>query len=444
MPKLIISNQRTDEMIGDLGSLTPEYRRYVAGQAQRMIWLAGAGDVLVLPVALDEEFLSYVAELKGIDRASWTVVIPPVGRLGEDVLSQDRLEDPDFVERLRAEVQRRGVRTILPFHFDRISVRLARALGLDHETPGFPFAAQGGTALLNSKATFRALAAGHGIPVPYGTVTEDRADAEEFVADALAAGQPVIVKQDFHVGGIGNEIISPVEGVRPIGATGTDVITSRDELSAHLERRWPHYTAGRAGRVVLEHYTPEAPAVYAELLVTDEGAHLVGHGEMRMKPVINGLIVPAPSADLPSFSLFLDDSLRLCETLRRMGYRGSISVDAIVTPDEKILVNEINGRVVGSAHIHRIGEELVGPGYLKDRVVVEKRRVAFPDFRTTVAELAAASLAFDRTTGTGVLVTVHDNARTGGHGGACLVAEDEGAVRALEEEMDAIFGSTNA
>lgn len=441
MPKLIVSNQRTDEMIGDLGSLTPEYRRYVAGQAQRMVWLAEAGDVLVLPVQLDEEFLSYVAALKGIDRGSWAVVVPPVGSLGEDVLSRDRLEDPEFVTRLKAAVRDHEVRTILPFHFDRVSVRLARTLGLDRHTPGFPFAAQSGTALLNSKAAFRALAVGHGIPVPFGTVTDDRQEAEEFLWEAIGAGQPVIVKQDFHVGGIGNEIISPVPGIRPIGATGTELITDRAALAAHLDRRWAHYAGPHRGRVVLEHYTPESPAIYSELLVTDEGVRLVGHGEMRMKPVINGLIVPAPSVRLPAFAGFLDDSRQLSETLHRMGYRGSLSVDAIVTPDDTILVNEINGRVVGSAHIHRIGEELMGGDYTRERVLIEKRRVAFPDFRTTLDKLTATSLAFDPARRTGVVVTVHDNGRTGGFGGCCLIAEDDAAARVLEEEVDALFGT---
>jgi hypothetical protein len=443
VPKLIVSNQRTDEMIGDLGSLTPEYRRYVAGQAQRMVWLAEPGDVLVLPVELDEEFLSYVAGLKGIDRASWAVLVPPVGRLGEDVLSRDRLEDAGFVARLRDAVREHAVRTILPFHFDRVSVRLARALGLDEHTPGFPFAAQGGTTLLNSKATFRALAVGHGIPVPYGTVTDDRAEAEEFIRQAFDAGRPVIVKQDFHVGGIGNEIVSPVPGIRPIGAVGTEVIVGPAALAAHLDRRWAHYTGPHRSRVVLEHYTPESPAVYSELLVSDDGVRLVGHGEMRMKPVINGLIVPAPSRQLAAFAAFLDDSRRLSETLRRIGYRGSLSVDAIVTPEERILVNEINGRVVGSAHIHRIGEELVGGDYPDTHVLVEKRRVAFPDFRTTLDKLVAAGLAYDRTRRTGVVVTVHDNGRTGGFGGSCLIAEDDAAARALEEEVDALFGGTS-
>ncbi len=442
MTKLIVSNQRTDEMIGDLATLPPDYRRYVAGQAQRMVWLAEPGDVMVLPVDPDREFLRYVAELKGIDPDGWTVVVPPEGRLGVDVLSRDRLEDGKFIARLREAVARHRVRTILPFHFDRVSVRLARALGLDAHTPGFGFAAQGGTTLLNSKAAFRALAAGHGIPTPYGIVTDDRAEAEEFVFDALVAGRPCIVKQDFHVGGIGNEIISPVEGIRPIGATGTEVVTDRAALAAHLDRRWSRYSADRRARVVIEHYTPEAPAIYAELLIGEDGVRLVGHGEMRMKPVINGLIVPAPSQRLADFEPFLADSHRLCETLRAMGYRGSISVDAIITPDEKILVNEINGRVVGSAHIHRIGEELLGDGCPGDRVVIEKRRVAFPDFRTTLDKLQAASLAFDPARRTGVVVTVHDNGRTGGHGGYCLMAQDTAAAREMEDEMDALFGST--
>ncbi|MEU6466782.1 peptide ligase PGM1-related protein [Streptomyces sp. NPDC046976] len=443
MPKLIVSNQRTDEMIGDLATLTPDYRRYVAGQAQRMIWLAEPGDVLVLPVEPDPEFLRYVAQMKGIDPSEWTVVVPPVGSLGTDVLSRDRLLDEKFVSRLRKSVANRGVRTILPFHFDGVSVKLGRALGLDRDTAGFAFAAQGGTTLLNSKATFRALAVGHGVGIPYGTVTDNCEDAEEFLREAWDAGQPCIVKQDFHVGGIGNEIISPVPGVRPIGAVGTEVITESAELAAHLQSRWPQYSGNGRSRVVIEHYTPEAPAIYAELLIADDGVHLVGHGEMRMKPVINGLIVPAPSQRLADFATFLSDSRRLCDTLRTMGYRGSISVDAFVTPEEKILINEVNGRVVGSAHIHRIGKDLLGDGCPADRVVIERRRAFFPDFRTTLDKLSAASLAYDRTTRTGVVVTVHDNGRTGGHGGYCLIATDAAAARAVEDEMDSLFGSAD-
>ncbi|MEW2544916.1 peptide ligase PGM1-related protein [Streptomyces sp. NPDC047002] len=444
MPKLIVSNQRTDELIGDLASLTPDYRRYVAGQAQRMIWLAEPGDVLVLPVEPDPEFLAYIAGLKGLDPSGWTVVVPPVGRLGTDVLSRDRLLGAEFVSRLRKAVEERGVRTILPFHFDRISVTLGQALGLDQHTPGFAFAAQGGTTLLNSKATFRALAVGHGIAIPYGTVTDSRDDAEDFLREALGAGQPCIVKQDFHVGGIGNEILSPVPGVRPIGANGTELIADHAALATHLADRWPRYSGDGRSRVVIEHYTPEAPAIYAELLIADEGVHLVGHGEMRMKPVINGLIVPAPSQRLPRFESFLNDSRRLCETLRVMGYRGGISVDAIITPEERILVNEVNGRVVGSAHIHRIGEDLLGDGCPKDRIVIERRRAVFPDFRTTLEKLNAASLAYDREARTGVVITVHDNGRSGGHGGYCLIAPDLAAARAVENEMDSLFEGTDA
>ncbi len=441
MGTLVISNQRTEEMVGDLAALAPEYRRYVANQASRMVWSAQRGDIVVLPAEPDPAFLRYASEQLGFELK---VVVPPPGRLGYDMLSRDRLRKPAFVAALRDLVAEHGIDNALPFHFDSAVVELVHALGLDAGTPGFGFVDQGGGELINSKATFRALAGGTGIAVADGGVTGDRDVAGDMIWSYLSSGRCAIVKQDFHVAGFGNEIISPVAGVRPIGAHHTEVINDRAALTAYLAQRWAWYTENGRRRVVIEHYIPDSAPIYAEVVITDKGVEFVGHGEMRMMPVINGLIVPAPSADLPRFPGFLDQASLLCEPLFAMGYRGTVSIDAIVTPDERILINEFNGRVGGSSHIHHIGERLVGGDYFHDRVLIELRRCTFPTFDETIRRLNERDLAYNPRTRSGVLITVDDNGPDGGFGEYLVVAQSVAEAERIEREFAGTFATTPA
>ncbi|NUR00268.1 MAG: hypothetical protein HOY79_28190 [Streptomyces sp.] len=436
MPTLIVSNQRTEEMVGDLELLDPEYRLYVGNQAQRMAWCLQDGDVLVLPMAVSEEFLRYVTAALGIARDSVEVLVPPPGRFGEGVLSQDRLTDEGFLTALRQAVQTRGVDRVLPFHFDSSVAELTRTLGLDKATPGFGFLDQGGGRLLNSKATFRALAGGTGAPVPPGGVFSAQQEAAAYLWDRLLSqGQPAILKQDFHVAGFGNEIVSPTPGVDPLGAQRAVVTASRADLDSYLTERWPWLTDGGRNRVVIEQYVPQSAPIYAEVRIEEHGVEFTGHGEMRMKPVLNGLIVPAPSAELPAFPGFLDAVRRLCRPIHAMGYRGIVSIDAIVTPDRNILINEFNCRTGGSTHIHRIGERVVGDDYFAERVLVELRRCTFPPFPTAVQALTERGLAYDLATRTGVLITVDDDSPSGGFGEYCVIARDAGQARELEQAV---------
>lgn len=442
MTTLIISNQRTEEMVGDLELLDPEYRRYVGNQAQRMAWCLAPGDVLVLPMAADEEYLRYVTGLLKVDRSSVRVIVPPTGLLGEGLLSRDRLTDEAFLAELRQAVRDHGVDRVLPFHFDSSVAALTRTLGLDRATPGFGFVDQGGGGLLNSKATFRALAGGVGAPVAEGAVISTPAEAEEFLWERLLSrGRPAILKQDFHVAGFGNEIVSPVPGVDPLGAQRAVVTEDRESLTKYLTDRWSWLTDAGRNRVVMEQYIPESVPIYAEVRVEEHGIEFTGHGEMRMKPVLNGLIVPAPSAGLDAFDGFLDAVRRLCEPIHAMGYRGIVSVDAIVTPDDDILINEFNCRVGGSTHIHRIGEQVVGEDYFDRRVLVELRRCTFPPFAVLARALAEHGLAYDPATRTGVLITVDDNSPAGGFGEYCVVGENHAQAAEWEQSVAALLAS---
>jgi hypothetical protein len=122
-----------------------------------------------------------------------------------------------------------------------------------------------------------------------------------------------------------------------------------------------------------------------------------------------------------------------------MGYRGVVSVDAIMTPDQDILINEFNCRVSGSTHAYHIGERIVGGDFLSDRVLVEQRRCSFPPTAAAIEALEASGLAYDRATRAGVLITVEDNSEMGGFGEYCIVAKDTDHAERMELALRDLF-----
>ncbi|WP_030625035.1 peptide ligase PGM1-related protein [Streptomyces sclerotialus] len=439
MSTLFIANNRTAQMVGDLEELTPDHRRNAGVTAQRMIWYASEGDVLVVPHVPSEEFLAYVTGLTGADRSKITVIAPPAGWLGTDVLTPDRWEDEEFLRELGEHVRASGVDRVFPIYFDSSVIRLTRELGLDESTSGFPYIHQGGGQLLNSKATFRAVAAGGGCPIPRGIVAFRRAEAEDFLWELLSEDRHAIVKKDFHVAGYGNAILSRDPGVTPIGAPEVTVLNSRDDLAAHLDKQWGWYSEDGTRPVVVEDYAPDSSPVYAEFRITAHETTLFGHGEMLMGPIFNGLVIPAKATAHPEFPRFLDEAHRLCETVRTMGYRGPISVDGIVTPDDEILLNEFNGRVGGSTHINYLAEQLVGDDFLRERLLIQRHHWPVPSFEEAVRRLEREGLAYDRDERTGVVLT-SDDSRLGGTVEYCLIAKDMSEAEKTEEVLAGLFG----
>jgi hypothetical protein len=438
MGRLVINNHTTEAMVGDLASMPAEDRRYLGHQAQRMLWCLLPDDILVVPVQPTEAFVRYAAGAMRIDRSTWSLAVPPPGRQGIDLLLDDRLEDEGFVRQLRQLVRQHDVDRIFAFHSETAVAGLVRRLGLEWADPNHALVDQGGATLLSSKATYRTVAAGTRAPVADGVTTSSRSAAADFIWDLLTSGRCAIVKQEFNAGGLGNEILSPTRGVRCIGARHVEVVTDRLALDAYLADRWCWYTDDQRHRVVIEHYIPGCTTIYVELRLGDHSVGVFGHGEMRMKPVNSGLVVPCPSARLTAFPGFLDAARRLCEPVRAMGYRGHSSVDAIVTPDEEILLTEWNIRPGGSTHIHFIAEQVVGGAEDQDRVLIERRSAELPPIDETVAKLEACGIAYDPGRRRGVLVTV-EGSPEGAFGECCVVAESLAEAEEIERRLEARF-----
>ena len=251
--------------------------------------------------------------------------------------------------------------------------------------------------------------------------------------ELLSTGRCAIVKQDFHVGGLGNEIVSPHEGIRPIGAQRVDVCRSREEVAQFFARR--RVSGSADDRVVVEHYTPDSRSIYAGFHIGDDDVRMYGHGEMRMTPVINGLITPSAQSSLPPFTAFLANAARMAESVRMMGYRGQLSVDGVLTPDGDMFLTEFNARSGGATHNHCIMQSLVDVDGRADRIMLDRRRCELPPLGSLLATLEDEGIAFDSVKRTGVVITAHDGGAGQGTGDFCVAAEDLNSAELLESAV---------
>lgn len=438
MSTLIIGNSFNDYLVGDLARFDPVERRIGGNISLRLAWLAGPGDVVVLPQEADRAFVEYMMRLKGIPADSVSILVPPPGPFGTDVLTSDRITDPAFRERLAGEVSGRGVDRVLPYVFDSTVAALCRALGLESRCPGFAFLAEGGSDLLNSKGIFRTLSVGVGAPVADGVVTDSPRQAAAFVRERLAAGDSVIVKQDFHQGGHGNEIITGDPRTRQIGAIGMTVVADPDEIPGVLDERWPAYTNDGTRKVVLEQYLHDSVPIGAEVDIDDDAITVRHTGEMRMTPVFDGVVLPGLTMTTEQTDRFRSAVVALCRAVRAIGYRGLINVDGIVDPAGRVLLTEYNGRLGGTTHLHWLGLSTVGPDYADRSVFVSNNDWKVPSFTTALERLESAGLVYTRARGSGVVITCDHTAQSGAVE-YCVIGTDHASADATEKALKELF-----
>lgn len=406
MTRLLIGNEFNE----DRSAVAEAKRRKTAWWTQRLMWFARDDDILVMAVRPDDEFFDHVTALTGTRRDTLRVVVPPPGELGAGVLTADRLADPVFLAALRAAIGGRAVSALVALHPDVAVADLADELGVPEMLAGGGFLGQEGGRLVGSKAVFRAIAAGTGVPVPAGSVCHDRAAGARRIGALLDAHGTVMLKHDLRSGGRGNEILSVTPGVVPVGAQRCVVVPDRRALRDYLADRWDWLTSHDRGPVVVEQYWPDSRAVFAEFDVTEDGPVPAGDGELVSAPLAAAQIIPVPHLSPAAARALADGAERLSRALHAMGYRGMVSADAIVTPEDDVLFTEYNGRITGSTPVYKvIGECVVGADYADTRVLLDRDGWPVPSFSSAMDIVARAGLTYDRETRTGVVLVMPYN-----------------------------------
>jgi hypothetical protein len=276
--------------------------------------------------------------------------------------------------------------------------------------------------------------------MPPGWIGRDQVGTCHFIAEELAAGHCLIIKQDLQSGGKGNVVLSAVPGVRVAGTKlPLVVLPCAADIAAYLDARWAWLTDGGQHSIVIERYFTDAVPFFAEFFIDDAGIRLTGHGEMLMTPTYAGVIAPSPRLDPAVMNEFIETAKRIGAQFRAIGYRGTASVDAVLTAGDRFWLSEINCRMGGSSHLHSaIGAHVVGPSHRSERLVAERDGWRVPSFREAVHRLEAAGLAYDPETRLGVILTC-DVVPANGTVKCCVVAEDLDAVKKYELLLGSVF-----
>lgn len=434
--RVLVGNSFSETLVGRYG------RTRARINAQYALWHAEDGDVVVLPGAPDADFLDYALRMKGVSVDSVRVVVPPEDPDGDPRLTVGRLADPALCAGLRDAIEGRPVDAVVPLWPDITIARLAEAIGAADMLPGRAFLAQGGGAIVNSKAAFRALAAGNAVPIADGAVCV-LADAAVDVAWAMVDnGRPVMLKGEYFTSGDGNFIVTARDDFRPLGARGMTVVRRRADVADFVAQQWERLTGGGKYRLVVEEYHPGCTSVFAEFAIGDSAVGLAGDGEMVKDPQGVAEIMPIQGRPDHLREQVIEGGRRLAEGLRAIGYRGLVSADAIVTPDERVYFTEYNGRITSSTHIYEvIGKRVVGSRYPASRVLYENVHLTVPSFAEALRRLRDAGLAFDPRTGIGVVLTSPYEERVR-NVIFCSIGEDLAGAVALNDKVGALVAES--
>lgn len=375
--------------------------------AQRVFWFAAPGDVVVVPDYPEKEFAAYALGLLKVDPASLGVVYVDTGSAGK--LNRANLLTGEVLGAVRDLVARSGeVEEVIMLCPTVLGVEFVAALGLSPDlVSGGGFLSQAGGQLANSKAVFRAVACGNGVPTASGGVSSAPTETAEAVSRLLSVSPCVILKKEYMSGGTGNYLISLDQETRRNGAKYHVPLASPADLPDWMRESWPELTDRGRHRFVFESYHAGSRACFAEFRIGD-GVSLSGTGEMNYLPLAASQTIPFPDIESEHGADLVRGGRTIAEAYRAMGYRGYLSADAIVTPSGQVLFTEANARITGSTHIYvGIGERLIGADYAKSRYLIDR---IWPEtwraesFSAALTALGDAGILYDEQLQEGVVL----------------------------------------
>ena len=321
---------------------------------ERLLWFAKDGDALVFMDTPDPLFVKHVTCITGVDHTSLHFHILP-SRWVRGNFDAWSLLDNDFQDEL--EVHAHRATEVLALWPTPEIAWLVNSLEVGHKWLGSEFFREGGGILANSKAVFRALAAGAGVAVAPGGVCRSLDDAFHLSGYLLQLGTAFMVKRSYGGSGMGNEIVStkPIATSHAGHASSQLIEANAASLRAYWAQRWVWASADESHPVVIEAFVPNARTFYAEVLCDTDGVRLAMVGELRfIAGCLTHEIFPAQDIALTMQESLQEGAKRLAQSYWAMGYRGYLSLDSVVTPEGDILFTEANARFTSSTHLYTV------------------------------------------------------------------------------------------
>ncbi|MGI5479225.1 peptide ligase PGM1-related protein [Streptomyces lavendofoliae] len=418
-PWVVYANFVSDAALGlEAGAVLERW----ATQAPRKVWLLGPGDILVSPVPVSRDFLSYALGLLGAPDAAVSVIHAPPRR---GVAMAEALRDDGRLEALsRLAAGRAGI-TLLPTALDASTIALAEELGMavtPYRSARAAAAALDITSRLNTKAGFRQVAAELGIRTPEGRTCR-RDGLHDAVHEHLAAHGRVVLKPDRSAGGHGMTFVSPGDrwwtGIQEDGLGGAD------------------------GLWVVEEWLDVAHSVSIQMEAGPREIRPVFSGEMRTAgAVFTGYVSPLTGAAAGVRAELERWGGALGRYLADRGYAGPFGIDAVVTRDGTLVATESNIRRTATTTPQAMVARLSRAAGLEEDpawLLGQRRAATVFGFAEAVDRLGAAGIDWRSATGEGVVLYA-DAPHDGRSWRYAITAPEHERLWELEERLTDVLG----
>lgn len=392
----------------------------------RFLWHAGAGDVVILPERVDRRYASYVCEMLGMPQDSQRIIEH------KGLLADEALLKASTLDAVKEAIGHGDGVVLQPFVQTRGTVELARLLGAPEAT-GATFAHENGVDLLNSKANFRKLAAGVGLPIAPGRVARSQHELAASLRRFRRAGRPLIAKHDHAGGGHGNIILSAEGAARsklPGARRFLDIEDSADGLAQVL---WDELTDSSYSVVTLEVYEESRDRFYLEYDLSGEVPLLVSTGSIRyddhptdVPPKWTGLDVPF-ALDAVDGAAAASQGQLIVSAVHALGYRGMLNLDGITTVDGQLVFQEINARWGGGLVYDVIARRLLGESYPRTHVLRSLLDMPEMDHAELRKRLTEAGVHYSREREEGALILASRSDLGGGAEILLIASRGQGA-----------------
>jgi hypothetical protein len=332
---------------------TTDTARDLRSWTQRILWFVRPGDTILASTEPDHDFAQYVHQTLGYPSLTPAIVLSG-GRFDGKFLDPITVLE-HFTSHTHAYDD---VVAFWPGSWlaDLISLT-ARAADCQQHT----FFRSGGGELLNSKAGFRLLAAGLGLPLPDGAVCHTPDAMRRVLHQFITAGQTAVVKRSHAAAGTGNEIITPGNycNLQTAGGRHLSTAATSDEVSRYVSQRWPWASEDDRHPVVVEEFVPNSTSIYIEYILAEHGLSSAVCGELRYRD--RWLVeesVPLDATNHPVDRL-RTASQAYAQFVWQLGYRGPLGLDAVHQPSTgRVVFTEANTRVSGSTHLYQVFQKL--------------------------------------------------------------------------------------
>jgi hypothetical protein len=416
-------------LIGNDTDVSLVLKRDIRAWTQRILWFAREGDLIILMSPPDKIFLDHVATLTGVDTSRLHFHIVPTKHGCSGMFDSLSLSEETFLKTISKNLN--NVSEIIALWPSAQVARFTQKLGLSAYWSGFDFFAQNGGVISNSKANFRAFGAAFGIPIPQGAVCYTPNEAVVATNHFLETADALILKMEHCEGGQGNRVVLRNKSQKKAAIKADHLLQPKpDAVREFWEKQWDWASDNGRFAVIIEEFVPHNRSVYAEFFCSDTDAVLGETGCLIYeKRTLTKEEVPLRDLEDDTKVQLVKHGRTLAQFYRQLGYRGYLSVDAVVTPKRKVIFTEVNARFTSSTHLYEvIAHKIVNVNREPDRTIMQYTSPitwSVPNLKMFLNTVNDLGFAYNTDTRQGVIAAMPViESETGSQVIFCVVSKD--------------------